>query len=94
MFRKMAGLDGKTWTHLQEKAYRRVGRVRKADVIIPTFKPGISWKTSAAAVGTECAGGYRVIIMNTEESTGMLSGLSPYLRKDKADRVPYPPVGI
>ena len=32
--------------------------MRKADVIIPTFKPGDKLeKTSAAAVGTECAGG-------------------------------------
>ena len=54
--------------------------MRKADVIIPTFKPGDKLEKLLRRLLEQSVPVGRVIIMNTEESTGMLSGLSPYLR--------------
>ena len=50
--------------------------MRKADVIIPTFKPGDKLEKLLRRLLEQSVPVGRVIIMNT----GMLSGLSPYLR--------------
>jgi len=51
--------------------------MRKADVIIPTFKPGDKLEKLLRRLLEQSVPVGRVIIM---KSTGMLSGLSPYLR--------------
>ena len=69
--------------------------MRKADVIIPTFKPGDKLEKLLRRLLEQSVPVGRVIIMNTEEKYWDAERFeSLFEERYKADRVPYPPVGI
>ena len=69
--------------------------MRKADVIIPTFKPGDKLEKLLRRLLEQSVPVDRVIIMNTEEKYWDAERFeSLFGGRYEADRVPYPPVGV